>query len=95
MVDTWKWYIDPSKRYIVCGVYHLLTTEDQLGDSTLSDLMSHKQVPLKVTLLGVFFENGYKRDILQQNPQLCIVGCGVVEFVDHLVLNWPLFGSIW
>lgn len=50
VVDTWKWYLDPSKGYIICGVYPLLTTEDQPIHSTLSDLMSHKQVPLKVIL---------------------------------------------
>jgi len=52
VVDTWKWYLDPSQCYIVCCVYHFLTTGDQPVHSTLSDLMLHKQVPLKVTLFA-------------------------------------------
>lgn len=82
VVDTWEWYLDPSKGYTVRGVYHLLTTVDQFV---------HLEVTLFVwRLLRNWIptkDNLFKRGILQQNSQLYVIVCGVVESVVVLFFS--------
>jgi len=49
--DHWQWRPDPSKGYSVRGVYRLLTTHDVHNTVVTTDLLWHKQVPLKVFIM--------------------------------------------
>jgi hypothetical protein len=86
VVDTWEWYLDPFKGYIVCIVYHSLTTVDRFA---------HLEVTLFIWRLlqnRISTEdNLFKRGILQQNSQICVTECGMVESADHHFLDCPFF----
>jgi hypothetical protein len=40
--NQWRWRLDPSGGYSVCGVYQMLTTDDSHTFSVTSDLIWHK-----------------------------------------------------
>jgi len=40
-------------------------------------------------------DNLVKRQILQPNAQLCMVGRGMLEDADHLFFSCDLFGKLW
>jgi hypothetical protein len=52
---------------------------------------------------GVFFivarwptkDNLARRDIIANDSQLFVVGCGFNESADHLLLHCPIFGTLW
>jgi len=48
----WVWRLDPSNGYTVSSVYHLLTSQPVQTTDAVSDLIWHKQVPLKVSVLA-------------------------------------------
>ncbi|GAU44618.1 hypothetical protein TSUD_378960 [Trifolium subterraneum] len=50
--DSWIWRHDISGGYSVRGAYSLLTSMDVATTSGVSDLIWHKQAPLKVSVLA-------------------------------------------
>jgi hypothetical protein len=50
--DRWQWDSDIDGGYTVLGAYHLFTTQTEPLDVGLGDFVSHKQVPLKVSILA-------------------------------------------
>ncbi|GAU46724.1 hypothetical protein TSUD_100160 [Trifolium subterraneum] len=50
VIDYWMWRPDPSGGYSVRGVYDLLTSRGDQVVATTTDLIWHKQVPLKVSV---------------------------------------------
>jgi len=49
-VDKWQWYLELVKGCTVSDVYQLLTNVEPHVASTFSDIIWHKEVPLKVSL---------------------------------------------
>jgi len=97
-----QWQLDPTKGYIVMGVYHLLSTTSQTIHSTLSDILCHKKAHLKVIVFTLYLLHNMiptKYNFFPaQNPstKLPIMGgeCGAVESADHHFLECPFFDSV-
>jgi hypothetical protein len=49
--DKWQWRPDPYRDYSVCGAYQLLTSQQPIVLDEADDLIWHRQVPLKVSIL--------------------------------------------
>ena len=52
MEDQCIWHLDPVAGYSVKGVYHYLSSLVQQLDNFGSELLWHKEVPVKVSLLA-------------------------------------------
>jgi hypothetical protein len=48
----WLWQPGPDAGYSVLGAYKLLTSQDSFTLGEAEDLVWHKQIPLKVSILG-------------------------------------------
>lgn len=67
------------------------------------ELIWHKQVPLKVSILAWRLlrdrlptkSNLVARGIISVENRFCVSGCGQVEDVNHLFLSCPIFGALW
>ncbi|GAU43501.1 hypothetical protein TSUD_92120 [Trifolium subterraneum] len=85
--DYWVWRPDPSGGYSVRGAYDLLTSRGDQGVAATTDLIWHKQVPLKVSVAAWRLlrnrlptkDNLVRRHIIPQGAHLCVAGCGVPE----------------
>jgi len=52
-VDIWDrlvWILEPTDGYTVRGAYRILTSEVPHHYTTLSNLIQHQDIPLKVSL---------------------------------------------
>jgi hypothetical protein len=49
--DRWKWQSDPVTGYTVREAYQILTSQDAVILGAAEDLLWHKQVPSKVSIL--------------------------------------------
>jgi hypothetical protein len=80
-----------------------LTTQDSLIADATRDLVWHKQVPLKVSILAWRLlkdmlptrMNLFRRGILQAEEGRCVTGCGSEETATHLFLHCEVFGLLW
>jgi hypothetical protein len=69
----------------------------------VDDLVWHKQVPLKVSILAWRLlrdrlstkTNMVTRVIILSEAQLCVSGCGGDESTQYLFLSCNTFGSLW
>jgi hypothetical protein len=52
VADHWVWRHDPEGGYSVRGAYHLLTRREAPVTATTTELIWHKQVPLKASILA-------------------------------------------
>ncbi|XP_039682874.1 uncharacterized protein [Medicago truncatula] len=101
--DRWLWLPDQGGGYSVRGVYDMLTSQEQPQLHSSMDLIWHKQVPLKVSILAWrLLRNGLptkgnlaNRGIISMERRLCVSGCGHDEDVNHLFLSCPFFGALW
>jgi hypothetical protein len=101
--DVWRWQPDPYTSYSVRGAYQLLTSQDSITLGATEDLVSHKQVQLKLSIFVWRLlrdrlptkSNLVARDIISPEDQLCVSGCGGVESTQHLFLSCGTFGSLW
>jgi hypothetical protein len=67
------------------------------------DLIWHKQVPLKVSILAWRLlkdrlptrNNLQRRGILAASDITCLSGCGMEETASHIFLHCEVFGSLW
>jgi hypothetical protein len=48
----WEWRPAPGTGYSVCDAYQILTSQDTVTIEAAGDLIWHKQVPLKVSILA-------------------------------------------
>ena len=102
-VDRWVWLPDHVAGYTVCGVYDMLISQEQPHLHQNMELIWHKQVPLKVSILAWRLlrdrlptkANLADRGILPTEARLCVSGCGHVEDVNHMFLLCPTFGALW
>ncbi|GAU30513.1 hypothetical protein TSUD_18930 [Trifolium subterraneum] len=93
----------PSGGYSVRDAYSRLTA---LADGTTTgvpDLIWHKQVPLKVSVLAwrllrnrlLTKDNLVARNIILPDASFCVGGCGEPKTVNHLFLSCPAFAPLW
>ncbi|MCI32291.1 cysteine-rich receptor-like protein kinase, partial [Trifolium medium] len=75
--DSWRWQPDLATGYSVRGAYQLLTSQDSVTLSAVEDLLWHKQVPLKVSILAWRL----LRDRLPTKVNL--VTRGIISSEDH------------
>jgi hypothetical protein len=69
----------------------------------MTDLIWHKQVPLKVSVLAWRLlynrlptrDNLVRRHIIAYDAQLCVIGCGGVKTAHHLFMSCPVLASLW
>jgi hypothetical protein len=67
------------------------------------DLLWHKQVPLKVSILAWRLlrerlptkANLVTRGVLSPDQHFCMTGCGGIETAHHVFLACSTFGSLW
>jgi len=101
--DRWQWLPDIVGGYTVRGAYHLLTYQSAPMIDAAGELVWHKQVPLKVSILAWRLLqdrlptkfNLFRRRILQQANVTCVAGCGFDESATHLFLHCAYFSFIW
>ncbi|GAU33103.1 hypothetical protein TSUD_259540 [Trifolium subterraneum] len=101
--DSWMWRHDIIGGYSVRGAYSLLTTMDVVTTLGVSNLIWHKQVPLKVSVLAWRMlhnrlptkDNLVARNIISLDARFCVTGCGEPETVNHLFLSCPVFAPLW
>jgi hypothetical protein len=101
--DRWLWLPDQIGGYTVRGVYDMLTSQEQPHVHQNMELIWHKQVPLKVSILAWRLlrdrlptkSNLADRGILPMEARFCVTGCGHVENVTHMFLSCPIFGALW
>ncbi|GAU19884.1 hypothetical protein TSUD_171100 [Trifolium subterraneum] len=99
----WVWRHDIGNDYSVRDAYTLLTTTDSFEVDDTSDLIWHKQVPVKVSLLAWRLlpnrlptkDNLTTHNIIPQDSQMCVTVCGGLETTHHLFLSCPIFASLW
>lgn len=100
---SWRWQLGPIGGYSVRGVYHLLTSQDSIQNETATDLIWHKQVPLKVSIFAWRLlrdrlptkSNLLHRGIISADYYVCTTGYGHLETAHHLFLSCSMFGSLW
>jgi hypothetical protein len=103
VVDQWLWWHDPGGSYSVRGTYTFLTSRHVSEVEALTNLLWHKQIPLKVSVLAWRLlrnrlptrDNLVRRHIITPDSQLCVTGCGGVETTHHLFLSCSVFTSLW
>ncbi|GAU27943.1 hypothetical protein TSUD_146580 [Trifolium subterraneum] len=101
--DVWQWRPDPIQGYSVRGVYQLLTSHPLVGEDVFDDLIWHRHVPLKVSILAWRLlcdrlptrVNLASRGIITLDVQSCVAGCADIESAQHLFISCGTFGSLW
>jgi hypothetical protein len=101
--DRWQWRPDQGTGYSVCDAYQILTSHEPITLEATEDLLWHKQVPLKVSILAWHLlrdwlptkTNLVARVILSLNLDQCVTCCGGAESAQHLFLSCGTFGSLW
>jgi hypothetical protein len=101
--DRSLWLPDQIRGYTVHGVYDMLTSQAQQQVNQNLELIWHKQVPLKVSILAWRLlknrlptkSNLADRGVISVEDRLCVTGCGHVEDTNHMFLSCPIFGVLW
>ena len=87
----------------MCSGYQLLTSQDSATVGTSDDLIWHKKVPLKVSILAWRLlhdrlptkSNLLNRGILSHEAAICSDVCGQAETASHLFLQCDTYASMW
>ncbi|GAU49405.1 hypothetical protein TSUD_92510 [Trifolium subterraneum] len=101
--DSWIWRHDVGGGYYVQCVYYLVTSTDTVSQAGAPDLIWHKHVPLKVSILALRLrrnrlptkDNLMARNITSLDAHFCVNGCGELETANHLFLAFPIFAPLW
>ena len=101
--DEWRWNLDNTRKYSVCSVYDLLTLGNTIIADDASNMVWHRHVPLKVSILAWRLlrnrlpskSNLEVRGIMVQDGHLCVSGCGAVETVQHMFVSCPIYSILW
>ncbi|MCH93793.1 70 kDa peptidyl-prolyl isomerase, partial [Trifolium medium] len=76
--DQWLWRHDPAGGYSVRSVYHMLTSREVPSVAATTNLIWHKQVPMKISVLTWrLFRNR-----------------GIGNIAQHLFLSCPVFAPL-
>ncbi|GAU47626.1 hypothetical protein TSUD_281040 [Trifolium subterraneum] len=103
VTDSWQWQHDPVRGYTIQGAYRLLTSQQFITLTTAEELIWHKHVPLKVSILAWRLlrdrfpgkSNLVTKGIINPGAHLCVSGCGSVESAEHIFLSYSTFGTLW
>jgi len=87
----------------VRGACNFLTIQDPRGVEAISDLIWHKQVPLKVSVLAwrlihnrlAIKDNLVTCNIISHDSQFCVSGWSGLEITHHLFHSFPVFVPLW
>jgi hypothetical protein len=101
--DRWQWNPDTHDGYIVRYAYQILTSPVSRTVDAIDELVWHRQVPLKVSIIAWRLLkdrlptklNLQRRGLLEPAVTTCVSRCGIDEFVSHLFLHCEVFGSLW
>jgi hypothetical protein len=101
--DAWTWRPNAADGYTVRGVYRMLMRQEMHVHDDSSDVVWHKNAPLKVSICVWRLlrnrwptkDNLRRRGVISLDSQLCVSGCGQIESADHLIIHCPFFGSLW
>jgi len=103
--DCWLWLPDPVHGFTVCGAYNLIISDsDDSYQVAMAPCVIRSQViPLKVSMFVLRLlrnrlpakTNLYSRGILQDDAQMCVVGCDQPKSAEHLFTRCSLVGSLW
>jgi hypothetical protein len=102
----WSWIPDSIAGYTVRGAYNMLTSGTvsmSTAPMVSAPLLWRKDIPLKVSVFAWrLFRNRlptkanlFRRGIVQNDAQMCVTGCGLVESDAHLFLHCDIFGQVW
>lgn len=91
---------------IPSNLWHKKTSITTVADPPtvgVGDLVWHKQVPLKVSILAWRLirdrlptkANLVRRRCLAVEAAGCVAGCGIAETANHLFLHCATFGAVW
>jgi hypothetical protein len=91
--DQWVWRHDPGGGYSAHGAYEILTTHDAHDTVAISDLIWHKQVPLKVSVMAWRLlrnrlpteDNLVRRHIIHPDACLWLWGCRGCASIVYLL----------
>jgi len=103
VIDRWQCRLDPNGGYSVKGVYTLLTSREAQCLNAILDLIWHKQVPLKVSILAWRLlrnrlptkENSVMPGIIPHDSRFCVTRCEATKSAHHVFLSCPYFASLW
>jgi len=101
--DSWHWDSDIHDGNTVRGAYQTLTSSVSPTADVTVNLVWHKQVPLKASIVAWRLLkdrlptrlNLHKCGVLEAADTSCVSGCGIDESTPHLFLHCPVFGSLW
>jgi hypothetical protein len=101
--DRWLWDSNNDDVYTVRGAYQILTTMADPPSVGVGELVWHKQVPLKVSIMAwrLLLDrlptkvNLVRRGCLDVEAAGCMAGCGIAETANHLFLHCTTFGEVW
>ena len=101
--DRWQWDPDTHDGYTVKGAYQILTSTGSPTPVATDDLVWHKQVPLKVSIVAWLLLkdrlptkiNLQRHGSLQDAANTCVAGCGFAETASHLFMHCEVFSSLW
>jgi hypothetical protein len=77
------------------GVYQLLTSQQHVTLDAVEDLIWYRQVPMKISIFVWRLLrdklptkiNLVTRCIITSDTHFCVVGCGAIEYAQHLFLS--------
>ncbi|GAU35134.1 hypothetical protein TSUD_394590 [Trifolium subterraneum] len=94
---------DLANGYSVRSAYQILTSQESAPLPAAANLIWHKQVPLKISILAWRLlrdrlptkANLAAQGIITPEAHLCVSGCGDVESAQHHFLSCSTFDSLW
>jgi hypothetical protein len=104
VTDQWLWRHDPSNGYIVrSAAYNLLTFREVQDAEAATNLIWHKQIPLKTSMLALRLlrnklpikDNLVRRHMITYDSHFCVTDCGGVQTAQHIFLSCPVLAPLW
>ena len=101
--DRWLWKLDLVGGYSVRSVYQMLIIDDSHTLYATSNLIWHRHVPAKVSILAwrllrnrlstkdILVAHG----ILTREAHLCVTECGNIETTQYFFLSCTIIRYLW
>jgi len=101
--DRWQWLPNIGGGYTMCDAYQILTFQVAPSITVTDELVWHKHIPLKVSILAWRLlrdrlptkTNLLRHVIVHSEAIRCAAGCGLDETAHHLFLHCEFFGGLW
>lgn len=72
-VDKWNWKFDSDVGFSVSGIYHMLSNDEHVDDTNVSNVVWIKYVPMKVSLFSCLLLN----DMIPTKDNFTCYSCGL------------------